>query len=64
MIAPSHVRGDNANPVFAELAKQAGKPSWNFNKYLVDGSGKVVERYGSNTSPDDADLGAAIESVL
>lgn len=64
MIAPSHVRGDDANPVFAELAKQAERPSWNFNKYLVDGNGKVVEHFGSNTSPDDADLGAAIESVL
>lgn len=64
MIAPSAVRGDDANPVFAELAKQAGKPSWNFNKYLVDGNGRVVEQFGSNTSPDDKALVAAIESVL
>lgn len=64
MIAPSHVRGDEANPVFAELATQSDKPSWNFNKYLVDSSGKVVQHFGSNTSPDDQGLAAAIESVL
>lgn len=64
MIAPSHVRGDEANPVFAELATQTDKPSWNFNKYLVDGSGKVVEHFDSNTSPDDKALADAIEQVL
>lgn len=64
MIAPSGVRGDDANPVFAELANQKGKPSWNFNKYLVDSDGAVVARFGSNTSPDDEALTAAIEQVL
>jgi glutathione peroxidase len=64
MIAPSHVKGPNANPIFSELAEQTQAPSWNFNKYLVDGSGKVVEHFGSNTSPDSKVLQAAIESVL
>lgn len=64
MIAPSSVKGDDANPVFTELNRQAGKPSWNFNKYLVDRDGNVVERFGSNTRPDDAALTSAIEQVL
>lgn len=64
MLAPSHVKGANANPVFSELANQTQAPSWNFNKYLVDGSGKVVGHFGSNTSPDSKVLQAAIESVL
>jgi glutathione peroxidase len=64
MVAPSHVKGDKANPVFQELAKQAGSPSWNFNKYLVDASGNVVEHFGSNTRPDSKDLTQAVESVL
>ncbi len=64
MIAPSHIKGDDANPVFRELAAQSQAPSWNFNKYLVDGSGKVVQHFGSNTSPDSKVLTAAIESVL
>ena len=64
MIAPSHVKGDDANPVFQELARQTQAPQWNFNKYLVDGSGKVVQQYGSNTTPDSKVLAEAIESVL
>ena len=64
MIAPSHVRGDDANPVFRELAKETQAPSWNFNKYLVDGSGKVVQHFGSNTSPDSPELQQAIERLL
>ncbi|MGB1141168.1 MAG: glutathione peroxidase [Halioglobus sp.] len=64
MIAPSSVKGDEANPVFTELNRQAGKPSWNFNKYLVDSEGNVVQHFGSNTSPDDAELVNAIEELL
>jgi glutathione peroxidase len=64
MFAPTHVRGENANPVFLEMAKQTQEPSWNFNKYLVDGSGKVVMHFDSNTSPDSRVLEQAIESVL
>ena len=64
MLAPSKVRGSDANPVFRELTAQTEAPSWNFNKYLVDGSGKVVQHFGSNTRPDSRELTAAIESVL
>lgn len=64
MLAPSQVSGEEANPVFQELARQTQEPRWNFNKYLVDGSGKVVRHFGSNTTPEDPTLTAAIESVL
>ena len=64
MLAPSHVKGAEANPVFRELANQTQAPSWNFNKYVIDGSGKVVGHFGSNTRPDSKVLEAAIESVL
>ncbi len=64
MIAPSHIRGSEANPVFRALAEQSQAPSWNFNKYVVDGSGKVVQHFGSNTRPDSKVLAASIESVL
>ena len=64
MLAPSHIKGDQANPVFAELADQTRAPSWNFNKYLVDRQGKVVQHFGSNTKPDSDKLTAAIEEVL
>jgi glutathione peroxidase len=64
MLAPTHVRGDEANPVFAELARQSQAPGWNFNKYVVDRDGKVVAHFGSSTTPDSKPLRAAIESVL
>lgn len=64
MIAPSHVKGGDANPVFRALAEQTQAPSWNFNKYLVDGTGKVVQHFGSNTQPDSKTLTEAIDSLL
>ena len=64
MLAPSHVRGGEANPVFQELARRTEEPGWNFNKYLIDRDGNVVEHFGSSTSPDDKALTSAIESLL
>jgi len=64
MLAPTHVRGEEANPVFRELALQSKAPDWNFSKYLVDTSGKVVSHFNSRTTPDDPVLLQAIETVL
>jgi glutathione peroxidase len=64
MIAPSHVKGAEANPVFQALNSQSQPPGWNFNKYLLDSSGKVIQHFGSNTKPDSKVLEAAIESML
>jgi glutathione peroxidase len=64
MIAPSHVKGADANLVFQALAQQSQPPGWNFNKYLVDGSGNVVKHFGSDTRPESKVLESAIESVL
>jgi glutathione peroxidase len=64
MIAPSHVKGEQANPVFRSLNAQSQAPGWNFNKYLVDASGRVIQHFGSNTRPDSKVLEEAIESLL
>ena len=64
MLAPSHVKGSDANPIFQELASQSQAPGWNFNKYLVEPSGRVVQHFGSTTKPDSKVLQAAIESTL
>lgn len=53
------VNGANAHPLFKFLTKAApgifGTEGikWNFTKFLVDRSGKVVKRYPSTTKPED-----------
>jgi glutathione peroxidase len=64
MLAPTSVKGDGANPVFKELARQKTAPAWNFNKYLVKGDGTVVEHFGSTAAPDSKKVTDAIDAVL
>jgi len=64
MVAPSHVKGAEANPVFQALNSQSQAPGWNFNKYLVDANGKVVGHFGSSTQPDSEALEKALERLL
>ncbi len=63
------VNGSNAHPLFQYLTKSApgilGTEGikWNFTKFLVDSSGKVVKRYASATDPKDieSDIAALLE---
>lgn len=64
MMAPSHVKGEQANAVFKALAEQSKAPGWNFNKYLVDRQGRVTQHYGSGTTPESEELQTAIEQLL
>ncbi|CAG9175521.1 glutathione peroxidase [Cupriavidus pampae] len=65
MLGKSHVRGGDANPMYALLAKETGTtPKWNFYKYLIDRNGQVVGSYGSTTKPDDKQLVGRIEQLL
>ena len=60
MFAKVKVKGDDAHPLFKAL----GEPEWNFDKYLLDRDGRLVERWGATTEPDDADLLTAIDAQL
>jgi glutathione peroxidase len=64
MLAPLAVTGDQANPVFKELARQSREPTWNFNKYLVSGDGKVTHYFDSSTLPDSTEFKSAVERLL
>ena len=64
MLSPTVVTGRNANPVFAELARQQRQPGWNFNKYLVTPQGKVTAYFDSNATPDSPQLNQAIGALL
>ena len=62
------VNGDSAAPLYQHLKDEArgllGSKSikWNFTKFLVDRSGKVVKRYPPQAKPEDLarDIGALI----
>lgn len=64
MIAPGAVTGADANPVFRAINEQSQPPRWNFTKYVIDRSGKVVESFPSQVRPEDPELVGALESVL
>ncbi|AEI75430.1 glutathione peroxidase GpwA [Cupriavidus necator N-1] len=65
MLGKSHVRGSEANPMYALLAKETGTaPKWNFYKYLIGRNGQVVGSYNSKTTPDDKKFVAKIEELL
>jgi glutathione peroxidase len=58
MFAKIDVNGANAHPLYALLKRE--KPGllgteavkWNFTKFLVGKDGAVLERYGSNDTPE------------
>ena len=68
MFSKVDVNGKNASPLFEHLKKEApgvlGSRSikWNFTKFLVDRTGKVVARYAPNTPPEE--IRADIEKLL
>ncbi len=53
------VNGPNTDPLYEHLKKQAGgflgfdDIKWNFTKFLIDKTGKVVKRYAPMTTPED-----------
>jgi len=64
MFSKVDVNGENETPLYTLLkAAQPGTGDssdivWNFEKFLVDGSGAVVKRYPPPTTPEEvaADL--------
>lgn len=64
MYATGAVRGDDAQPLFRQLADAEGAPKWNFYKYVVDRDGNVVDGFSSMTTPEDKSLRTAIEQAL
>jgi glutathione peroxidase len=69
MFAKIEVNGPNTHPIYRLLKREApgvlGTTSikWNFTKFLVDRSGKVVRRYASADKPSkiESDLAELLE---
>lgn len=70
MFAKISVKGDDQHPLYNFLTNKetnpqfAGDISWNFNKFLVDRSGKVVARFSSKDTPESEAVTGAIENYL
>lgn len=63
------VRGKNQHPLYAELTKYKtgllpGLVKWNFEKFLVNRDGKVVNRFAPTVEPDSAEVIDAVEDAL
>lgn len=64
------VLGGERHPLYAFLTGQDAPPKgpgdvdWNFEKFLVDGSGNVIGRFSPTTAPMDPEITAAIERSL
>jgi glutathione peroxidase len=69
LTAKVDVRGKHQHPLYAELTKfkkgvLPGLIKWNFEKFLVNADGEVVDRFASTVEPESAQLVAAIEKTL
>lgn len=59
LFAKIEVNGDNACDLYKWLRDEQPNPDgtteiqWNFTKFLVDGEGKVVKRFGPKTTPEE-----------
>ena len=64
------VNGDGRHAVYRELVDapdesgRTGDVAWNFEKFLVDGSGAVVARFSPRVEPDDPRVVSAVQSQL
>ncbi len=68
LFAKIDVNGAEAHPLYQQL--KSARPGvlgteaikWNFTKFLVDGTGKVVQRYAPTDKPED--LAGDVEAAL
>ena len=61
------VKGAGQHPLYQWLTTASTPPGdvkWNFEKFLINGQGEIVGRFGSGVSPESAELRAAIQAAL
>ena len=69
MMSKISVKGENQHALYDLLTHKTpqefrGEIGWNFTKFLVDRNGQVFARFASKTTPEDAQLVAAVEKAL
>lgn len=61
------VKGNDKHPLYRYLTEESpftGEVEWNFQKYLVDPTGRVVARYHHRTKPLSDEIVKGIEQTL
>ena len=67
LTAKTSVKGKDKHPVIKSLidqAKSKDEIAWNFEKFLVNKDGQLVDRFKSSVKPESKELTSKIESVL
>jgi glutathione peroxidase len=64
LYAKIKTQGEGQSPVYRFLSADWGEPKWNFHKYLVGKTGRVIKAFPTSTDPENAGLRAAIEAAL
>jgi glutathione peroxidase len=65
MFVKTTVRGNDALPLFKQLATQTGTtPKWNFYKYNISRDGKDIKSFSSMTGPQDKSFVQEVEKQL
>jgi glutathione peroxidase len=70
MFSKISVKGADTAPLYRFLTskdanpKTAGEIQWNFTKFLVDRTGKVIERFEPPVEPQSKELESAVEGAL
>lgn len=61
------VKGDSAHPLYQWAKDQtgfAGRPRWNFHKYLIGRDGQIIDWFSSMSAPQSDKVIKAIEAAL
>lgn len=62
------VKGDGKSPLYAALtgadAAFPGEIGWNFEKFVIDRSGRIVARFKSKIKPDSPEMLEAVAKAL
>jgi glutathione peroxidase len=70
MFSKVDVNGDQQCALYKFLTDEKTNPDspgpikWNFEKFVIDRSGKVVARFASKVKPDSKELTSVVEAAL